>query len=223
MATKDPPAGPVGAESTEPGTEQRIFDAALEVFARKGRDGARMQEIADHARINRALLHYYFRSKHHLYDAVFAHGFQQFISGFAQKLKEEQSFEDALRAFVHGYVDYIHEHQDMARLMLNECLCGGPVLADYLTKAMSEPGEFPGLVMEERIVGAMESGEVRAVDPGQTMITIVSACLFFFVALPTVGIFHPEVEEDFDAFVEDRKRHVVDLLLRGLLTREDGA
>ncbi len=39
-------------------TEERIFEAALHVFARKGKDGARMQEIADAAGINKAMLHY---------------------------------------------------------------------------------------------------------------------------------------------------------------------
>lgn len=222
MATNRPVrAAGADGDSAEPGTEQRIFDAALEVFARKGQDGTRMQEIADHAQINRALLHYYFRNKSQLYEAVFVHAFGQFIRGFAQKLKAEQSFEDALRAFVNGYIDYIQEHQDMARLMLNDCLCGGPVLNRYLTKAMEDPDGFPGLLMEDRIVRAIEDGDVRDVDPGQTMITIVSACLFFFVALPTVRIFHPEVREDFDAFVESRKGHVVDVVLRGLLVRED--
>ena len=55
---------PKPATQSEPQeTEQRIFEAALTVFSRKGRDGARMQEIADLAGINRALLHYYFRTK----------------------------------------------------------------------------------------------------------------------------------------------------------------
>jgi len=206
---------------TEIGTEQRIFDAALAVFARKGQDGARMQEIADRAEINRALLHYYFRNKSHLYDAVFAHGLKQFITGLSQRLQSEQSFDEALQTFVYGYIDYIHGHQDMARLMLTECLCGGPVLTKYLTKALDERDRFPGLMMEDRIRAAVEAGEIRNVDPGHTMLTIVSACLFVFVALPTVRIFHPEVEVDFDRFVEERKRHVVDLLLRGLLC--DGA
>lgn len=207
---------PVATEPTEPGTEQRIFDAALHVFSNKGQDGARMQEIADHAEINRALLHYYFRSKAQLYEAVFAHGFGQFISGLTPSLRTERRFEDTLRTFVHGYIDYIHGHQAMARLMLNECLCGGPVLTTYMTRAMENPGEFPGLVMEDRIRAAVEGGEIRAVDVEQTMLTIVSACLFPFVALPTVRIFHPEVEEDFDGFVEERKQHVVDLLIRGM-------
>ena len=43
--------------------KSRILDAADEIFVRRGIDGARMQEIADHAGVNKALLHYYFRSK----------------------------------------------------------------------------------------------------------------------------------------------------------------
>ncbi len=208
--------------STEIGTEQRIFDAALHVFAGKGQDGARMQEIADHAEINRALLHYYFRSKSQLYEAVFAHGFKQFISGLTLTLESEVGFADSLRAFVHGYIDYIHSHQDMARLMLNECLCGGPVLAAYLTEALEERGRFPGMMMEDRIREAVASGEIRPVHPEHTMLTIVSACLFPFVALPTVRIFHPEAEDDMEEFVDQRKRHVVDLLLGGLRREDEG-
>ncbi|MDH3731921.1 MAG: TetR family transcriptional regulator [Gemmatimonadota bacterium] len=209
--------------TTEPGTEQRIFDAALHVFSNKGQDGARMQEIADHAKINRALLHYYFRSKAQLYEAVFAHGFEQFVSGLTPSLREERGFEETLGTFVRGYIDYLHGHQEMARLMLNECLCGGPVLTSYLERAKENPEGFPALVMEDRIRAAVAAGEVRPIDSEQTMLTIVSACIFPFVALPTVRIFHPEVEDDFDAFVEERKRHVVDLLLRGLRPDDTGA
>ncbi|HOI50037.1 MAG TPA: helix-turn-helix domain-containing protein, partial [Prolixibacteraceae bacterium] len=53
-------------------TEDKILDAAHEVFLRKGMDGARMQEIADEAGINKALLHYYFRSKEKLFEAILA-------------------------------------------------------------------------------------------------------------------------------------------------------
>ncbi len=204
-----------------PGTEQKIFDAALHVFARKGRDGARVQEIADRAGINRALLHYYFRSKGQLYEAVFAHGFQQFVHGLSTSLKAEESFDSALRTFVHGYVDYLFGHQDMARLMLNECLCGGGLLERYFTEALGQPDDFPGLIMEQRIRKAIEGGEIRPVDPQHALLTIVSACIFPFVALPTVRIFLPQAQTDFEAFVEDRKRHIVDLVLNGL--RQTGA
>ena len=52
-------------------TEDKIFEAATIVFEEKGLAGARMQNIADRAGINKALLHYYFRTKDHLFEAVF--------------------------------------------------------------------------------------------------------------------------------------------------------
>ncbi len=210
----------VKSPAVAPGTEQRIFDAALAVFARKGRDGARLQEIADRAVINRALLHYYFRTKEQLYEAVFAHGCRQFMTGLSQSLQEEQGFEDSLRAFVYGYIDYIYEHQDMARLMLNECLCGGGALERHLTAALEAREGVPGLLLEERLRGAIAAGEIREVDLRHTLLTIVSACLFPFVALPTVRLFHSQAVQDFDRFVHERKSHIVDLLLGGLRPSE---
>ena len=55
-------------------TEQTILEAAKKIFIHKGMDGARMQEIADEAGINKALLHYYFRSKDKLFEAIFTGG-----------------------------------------------------------------------------------------------------------------------------------------------------
>lgn len=67
MDNTDTPKTDAAADSTE----QRIFDAAHEIFVQKGLDGAKMQEIADKAGINKALLHYYFRDKQRLFEGVF--------------------------------------------------------------------------------------------------------------------------------------------------------
>ena len=56
-------------------TETEILIAAKEIFQQKGMAGARMQEIADKAKINKALLHYYYRSKQLLFEAVFKSAF----------------------------------------------------------------------------------------------------------------------------------------------------
>jgi len=52
-------------------TEEQIFAAAMEVFFEKGYYGARMQDISDKAGINKALLHYYYRSKDKMFESVF--------------------------------------------------------------------------------------------------------------------------------------------------------
>jgi TetR/AcrR family transcriptional regulator len=70
------------SRATDSHTRDKIFRAATQVFEEKGYSGARMQEIADRAGINKALLHYYFRSKDQLFMAVF----QVLISKMFEKI-----------------------------------------------------------------------------------------------------------------------------------------
>ena len=80
-------------------TEDKIFEAATEVFVSKGMDGARMQDIADHAGINKALLHYYYRTKDHLFNAVFEKIAGQMFKKFAPVFDENLTLEEKIRFF----------------------------------------------------------------------------------------------------------------------------
>ena len=64
----------------EKSTEEKILAAAKKVFVLKGMAGARMQDIADEAGINKALLHYYFRSKEKLFESDFPRGCSKIVS-----------------------------------------------------------------------------------------------------------------------------------------------
>ena len=203
-----------GIETTE-GTEERIFEAARKVFGRKGRDGARMQEIADEAGINRALLHYYFRSKQGLFEAVFAHMFEQYMRSFDAVLEPGQPFSELLRRFVDHYIDYAIEHEDMIRLMMGENLRGASILGEALAAAKRTESSLPNRI-EHAIHAAIQSGEIREVDPQHTLLTIISACIHFIVITPTGQAMNPDAQADFAAFTEARKRHITDLLLLGM-------
>jgi AcrR family transcriptional regulator len=76
---------------SEKQTEERIFESATEIFIEKGMDGARMQDIANHAGINKALLHYYYRSKEHLFEAVFEKLATVMFSRFSPVFDEKAS------------------------------------------------------------------------------------------------------------------------------------
>ena len=75
--------------------------------------------------------------------------------------------------------------------------------------------------MEEAILRAIEVGEIHAVSARQTMLTIVSSCIFCFLMAPTVKVTNPEAREDFDAFVTARKKHVFDIVYNGLRARQE--
>jgi TetR/AcrR family transcriptional regulator len=199
-------------------TERDIFDAALQVFAREGRHGARMQTIADAADINKAMLHYYFRDKETLYEEVFAHTMRRFMASFGESLKEAPTFEETLRTFIDGYVDFVQSDEAAMRLMVQENLAGGSLLGEHLRDA-TESDEAPPQILVKTIATAVQAGEIRSVDPQHTVLSVVSTCLFFFVAQPTVEIMHPTAGDDWDAFVAERKDHLFDLIYHGLAPR----
>lgn len=198
--------------------EERIFEAALQAFARKGKDGARMQEIADAAQINKAMLHYYFRSKDKLYAAVFAYVFQHFFAGIGAAVEEAESFEAVLRTFITGYIDFLKDHQDVVRLMVNENLSGGEAVVQQVSTLKSADGN-PVRALITRIAQATKTGEIRPVDPFQTALTVLSSCIFFFIVYPTMREMNPGVARDRDGFLEERKAHLIDLLVHGLHPR----
>src|SRR3954464_1052602 len=92
--------GAVAVEPRDVDTETKILDAAHAVFLRAGTAGARMQEIADEAGVNKALLHYYFRSKERLSEAVFRRAAGGLMPAVAAALGSEASLEDKVRTVV---------------------------------------------------------------------------------------------------------------------------
>ena len=199
-------------------TERQIFDAALQVFAREGRHGARMQAIADAADINKAMLHYYFRDKETLYEEVLAYTVRRFAASFGESMQEAPTFEETLRAFIDGYVEFVRSNEAAMRLMVQENLAGGSPIGEHLPDA-TKSGEAPPQILVKTIAAAVEAGEIRSVDPHHTVLSVISTCLFFFVARPTVEIMHSDAAGDWGAFVEARKEHLFDLIYHGLAPR----
>ena len=96
------------------------------------------------------------------------------------------------------------------------------MLGQHLARAFETKGS-PQQLMEEAINRAIEDGEIRPVCPRQTMLTIVSSCVFPFLVAPTVKATNPEARKDFDAFVEARKDHVFHVIYDGLHVRQTSA
>src|SRR5512133_3072005 len=101
-------------------TEERIFDAATEVFEEKGLAGARMQNIADRAGINKALLHYYYRTKDHLFEAVFTALAKKVFSRFTPIFDDKMSIEEKIRFFFREHIEFLRKNPRLPGFILNE-------------------------------------------------------------------------------------------------------
>lgn len=175
-----------------------------------------MQEIADAADINKAMLHYYFRSKDKLYQEVFRFVFQRFMVSLGTALREAPTFAETLHVFINGYVDFLRDDPHVIRFMVNANLAGHPIMPLELKEELLTNHTPPPLLFKQKLQRAIERGEVRPVDPEQTMTTVISSCAFFFVMRPTVMMMNPDAARDWDGFIEARKAHLFDLIYNGL-------
>jgi AcrR family transcriptional regulator len=101
-------------------TERRILDAARVVFVRRGTAGARMQEIAEEAGVNQALLHYYFRTKERLAATVFREAAARLLPAALGVFSSDMPLEEKVERFVHIYIDTVRETPFIPGYMLSE-------------------------------------------------------------------------------------------------------
>lgn len=197
-------------------TENSIFAAALDAFSRKGKDGARMQEIADAAGINKAMLHYYFRSKDLLYESVFSHVMRHFFSALEEIMSRPGSFQDALAEMINVYMDMHAAHPEVARLWIQENLNGAPVAARLVAQRMEGAGQPGPHLLLKRVQQAVDAGEIRPVEPIQLMISVLGMTIMSFISQPTMTALDPEAMADQAAFLKRRKQHIVEVLTHGM-------
>jgi len=198
------------------GTEARILQAATEVFLNKGRDGARMQEIAEKAGINKALLHYYFRSKDRLYEEVFRKECGAYIGSFLASVPETEDMEVFLRFFIDHYIDRLAQRPQVVSFVLWEIQQGGErfgrIIREFLFREENDARPF----IVDIVARAVASGRIRKVDPIQFILSLLGVCVYPFVARPILERIVDGLDVLSEAFLEKRKEEVFRLFWEGI-------
>lgn len=204
----------------DPDTRQRILDAAHTVLFRRGTAGARMQEIADEAGVNKALLHYYFRNKEQLSDAVFGRAIARLLPPLLALIGSDASLEEKVEGAIHHYLDTLSDSPYLPGYVLGELHHHPERIRRLIAGATGAPADgFAraalarlGAQIEERV----RAGTMRPVDPLQLAVSIVSGCLFPFAARPMLGVAFGLDEEGFRRFIETRRRELPGFILSAL-------
>src|SRR5689334_20312653 len=103
-------AGSSATAGVAPDAEARILDAAHRIFLRRGSAGARTQEIADEAGVNKALLHYYFRTKERLAAAVFKRAAANLMPPVIATLASDEELETKIARVIEIELDVLLAH-----------------------------------------------------------------------------------------------------------------
>jgi AcrR family transcriptional regulator len=188
-------------------TELKILHAAKKVFVRKGLYGARMQEIADEAGINKALLHYYFRSKEKLFQTIFQEAFHKFAPSTFGLMASDAPIEEKIKMFVANYIDTISDNPFLPVFIINE-INQNPERLTQITNMMGNLSDVIAKQLEEKV----QSGEYRPVDPMQLFSNIVAMSIFPFLAKPIITRAFTLDDNDFKKLLQERKTIIPEMI-----------
>jgi AcrR family transcriptional regulator len=186
-------------------TEDKILDAARQVFHQKGFNGARMQEIANLAGINKALLHYYFRNKESLFEKIFNETFGQIASKLNEIFLSEMTLMTKIEIFVNFYINFISKHSYIIQFVIN-ALQDKP---DQLREIILKQNLSPGLLLEQ-VQKQLKDEMGLDIDPLHIYINILGLVIFPVVAKPLIP------DDKMSVFLEERKKIVPTFIANAL-------
>ena len=190
-------------------TESRILEAAKRVFVRKGYSGARMQEIADEAGINKGLLHYYFRSKDNLFTAIFGEAFRELAPRTVEIFESDAPLFDKLEEFVDRYLDFLTERPYLPAFVIQE-INHNP---EALFQKMAESGFQPNpMKLFMQIQMEVQKGNIRPVNPIHLVVNLISMCVFPFVARPMLQQILQVGDAEYLEFMKMRKEVILEFV-----------
>lgn len=213
--------GKPGSRGEPEKTRAAILKAALEEFSHEGVSGARTDEIARRAGVNKALIYYYFKDKEGLYGA----SLEQVFSGLHQKViavleRTELPPRERLVLYAQTHFDYIASAPVYPRLVQREFMrSAGRTLSPTASRIMERHARPIYDRLEKLITEGAKSGDFRHIDPMQTVTSIIGIIAFYFISMPAQQFMHPGDPASPERIVA-RRTAMLDFICAAVLTPE---
>lgn len=202
-------------------TERRILAAARKEFIAKGLGGARMQAVATAAGVNKALLHYYYRSKENLYQKVLEDTLGTVWGAIGVEFRAQDStrgLEPLLRTLVTTYVRVLAANPEFPLFMFRELANADPALAAGLPAIVKDFQHVP-MTLIHALNDEIRAGRIKPVPPVHFFMNLMGMTVSTFLIMPMIQRLGPGfgIHMDFDpAFLEARIQSITDTLLNGI-------
>ncbi|HKU27574.1 MAG TPA: TetR/AcrR family transcriptional regulator [Candidatus Sulfotelmatobacter sp.] len=192
-----------------------ILEAAAREFAAHGVAGARTDAIAREARVNKALLYYYFKDKETLYSAVLDHAFSGLKTAVFQVLDSQLPPGEKMMAYAGAYFDFIAGNPLYPRLMQREMMRAREGQSPYIDRIIKSYIQPIFARVSQVVKEGIAKGEFRRVDPAQFVPSVIAMIVFYFSSAPMmqkiVG-FNPLAPER----IAERRAAVLDFISAAL-------
>jgi len=159
-------------ESTNTRTE--IIQAAREQFLRHGYEGARLQKIADHIGVTKAMIHYYFNTKKELFERVYKQSADQIFGGLADVLDQDVPLFKKIEQLVEVCLQVADRHPQVLSFVVTE----SNRKSDWLNPILEENGGLDLEAFEKELQDAADNYQIASVDARTLLIQIFSLCYY---------------------------------------------
>lgn len=203
-------------------SRERILDAAIPIFAEKGRHGARMEEIAAFAHINKAMIYYIFKNKDGLYFEVLKFIFeraQESLSTFSQEYIEKgKSYVKILSDYISAQFTFFNENRNYTKILVDAMSSSSEEIRLAVKQLKARHNDNENTIIQMRQV--FEKGKTekifRNIDTNQLMISIMGMVIVYFLSHSITEAFDIEVKDE-STFMESRRKSIIDIVLHGIM------
>ncbi len=195
---------------TKLSSRDQILSAARSEFIKKGFNGARMQEIANVAGINKGLLHYYFKSKDVIFNAVFEDAFLELVPKHNSLHETNTSLFQKIERFVDEYMSVLDKSPELASFVLHE-MNQNPDRAASMFTNENHPAKF-----YKEVGHRVATGAINSVDPKQLYIHMISLCIFPFIGGPLARASMDMPKEEYNQLLKRRKKEVAQFIINAI-------
>jgi TetR/AcrR family transcriptional regulator len=205
----------MGTRGQPAASRAAILRAAAEEFAEHGIAGARTEAIAREARVNKALLYYYFKDKETLYGAVLDNAFSGLKATVFRVLDSDLPAREKIMTYAGTYFDFIASNQVYPRLMQREMMRAREGHSPHIEKLVKNYFQPIYARVGELLRKGIAEGEFRKIDPAHFIPSMVAMIIFYFSSAPLmqkIVRFNPLTPER----IAERRAAVLDFISAAL-------
>ena len=194
--------------------EDKIIAAAADEFEDKGFNGARMQQIADKAGINKALVHYYFRSKEKLFEKVFLIVTQRAFKKLATALSDSGSVFEKIENFFNMHQDLLWKNRNFPIFFLNEVNRNPNLIKKIFEKSELDSNilNFIKQINEEKTQGKI----CKNVEPINLIVNIISLSIFPYIGELVLTEVMQRLNSDYGTFLQQHRQKMAQFVINSI-------
>lgn len=206
-------------------TRKIIIEAAIEIFKERGKHGARMEEIAIKAGVNKAMVYYYFSSKDNLFKEVVHHILNEIHDNMGQiieqrNLMNSEDPEDLIRDFIKAHFSSFSYQSQYSKILIDALFSDSDEIREaYLTIKKKGKIDASNKMFQFFETGKLQ-GRFRDIDYSHIMISLMGMSLVYFITKPIAQTMLNLNIEDEEAFLKKREDSIIDLLLNGIKEKD---